>query len=113
PAWRDQGGLETPLGPLPLSHDFGDTEQGVACIRPEQLTTETQEWSLGTATVIDSAFFGAHYRCHLRSDRAPNLTLVAYLPPNAEPKAGSSLPLYADPADVSLFTTPDTQEAIA
>ncbi|MFN2332698.1 MAG: ABC transporter ATP-binding protein [Halomonas sp.] len=25
PAWRDQGGLETPLGPLPLSHDFGDT----------------------------------------------------------------------------------------
>lgn len=120
PVWREQRALVTPLGTLPIS-ELPDAAASawVACIRPEQLSTAPQGWPLGTATVIDSAFFGTHYRCHLRSDQATDVRLMAYLPPNAHPKAGSQLSLYADPADICVFaqeapTTRDVnQEATA
>lgn len=112
PAWREQAGLQTVLGTLPGHDSASNATQWMACIRPEQLTSEAQEWSLGTATIKDSAFFGSHYRCHLRSDKAPELTLVAYLPPSAAPQPGTTLPIYADPADISLFATEESKEAV-
>ena len=120
PVRREQRALVTPLGTLPIS-DLPDATSSswMACIRPEQLSTAPQGWPLGTATVIDSAFFGAHYRCRLRSDQATDVALMAYLPPNAHPQAGSQLSLYVDPADICVFaqdapiTRNVTQEATA
>jgi spermidine/putrescine transport system ATP-binding protein len=103
PARRENDGLTTPLGPLPMAAPSGRTDQWVACVRPEQLSDKAQEWSLGTATVMDSAFFGAYYRCHLRSDNNADVTLIAYLPPNAAPQAGSRVSLYATVEAINLF----------
>ncbi|SDN11787.1 ABC transporter ATP-binding protein [Vreelandella arcis] len=113
PAWREQNRLATLLGHPPIAPPDSDAEQWVACVRPEQLSSEPREWSLGTATVVNNAFFGAHYRCHLRSDKAPNLTFVAHFPPSHEPKVGESLALYVDPQHISLFADTHVKEAVA
>lgn len=110
---RTQGRLESELGNLPASPFLDNTTSLVACIRPEQLGVDAKDWSLGTFSVIDSAFSGTHYRCSLRSDQAPSLTLVAYLSPGIRPEVGSQLPIYANPADINLFATGTPEEISA
>ena len=93
--------IETPLGALPA----GDAPQGAVaiCLRPEQIGTKGEGWKMGRATIIDAAFFGTHFRVHLAPEAAPDLILVAHLPPNARPEVNATLTLTADPGDLSIF----------
>jgi len=102
PARDGPRGLETALGPL-AAPEPRPPGQKVVCLRPEQLRQGTEGWSLGPARVGDAAFFGTHYRCHMHPEAAPGLTLVAHLPPDRRPETGSSIPLCADPAALSIF----------
>ncbi len=102
PASRKGPVIETDLGPLPAP----DGTPGGAltlCLRPEQIGTDKGGWDMGAARIEDAAFFGTHFRCHLSPESAPGLSLIAHLPPNAKPEAGSTVTLSADPADLSIF----------
>ena len=102
PGTRNGDVIETPIGPLPAPED---APQGkvTLCLRPEQIGTGRGAWDMGQARIIDAAFFGTHFRCHLAPEAAPDLGLIAHLPPNARPEAGSTVTLSADPADLSIF----------
>ncbi|HEY9040371.1 MAG TPA: TOBE domain-containing protein [Roseovarius sp.] len=73
------------------------------CLRPEQIGMGKGGWDMGQARITDAAFFGTHFRCHLAPEAASELALIAHLPPNARPEAGSIVSLSADPADLSIF----------
>ncbi len=91
PARSDASGLDTPFGRLaPRPGRSGD---GVACIRPEALMLEGGAVDLGSAVVRDAAFFGSYVRVHLVPDAAPDLALVAHLPPGDVPAPGTALHL--------------------
>ncbi|MBS9405298.1 diguanylate cyclase [Halomonas sp. TRM85114] len=115
-AHTEEADLETLIKKLASIRNYDCPEdQGnsyMICLRPEQLHGDETGWELGMATVVDSAFFGTHLRCHLRSERCPDTLLVAHLPPSARPEPGMRLPLSADPADLSIFTQPAPAEAI-
>ena len=82
--------LETPLGPLPLPVRGLQT----LCIRPEAIGSDGPI-SLGPARLIESAFFGTHYRAHFAPLKAPSLHLVAHLPQGTEPQPGAVQELFA------------------
>ncbi|WP_290787018.1 TOBE domain-containing protein, partial [Halomonas sp.] len=73
------------------------------CLRPEQIRSGTDGWSLGSARVGDSAFFGTHFRCHLHCDDDAETTLIAHLPPEVQPRPGARLTLSVDPARLTIF----------
>nr|WP_232364006.1 TOBE domain-containing protein [Ciceribacter selenitireducens] len=71
------------------------------CIRPEHFRSAGEEGAtvaLGRARITDSAFFGAHHRCHLQPEGAPDTVITAHLPQTAEPRIGDMLDLTV-PAD--------------
>jgi spermidine/putrescine transport system ATP-binding protein len=90
--------IETPLGPIPLP---APADRVVLCLRPEALREGGGAWDLGPARLEDAAFLGTHWRAHLVPERAPDLRLVAHLPPGRPPEA--ILRLAAEPADLSVF----------
>jgi len=94
--------IETDLGPLtaPKGPPMGHI---TLCLRPEQIGTDKGTWNMGEARIIDAAFFGTHFRCHLAPKGAPDMALIAHLPPDARPEVGSVVSLSADPADLSIF----------
>ncbi|WP_442971039.1 ABC transporter ATP-binding protein [Roseovarius sp. D0-M9] len=94
--------IETALGTISAP---GGTPNGevALCLRPEQIGTAKGDWDMGPARIIDAAFFGTHFRCHLAPEAAPEMALIAHLPPGARPEAGSMVSLSADPADLSIF----------
>jgi spermidine/putrescine transport system ATP-binding protein len=94
--------IETALGQLPAPEGT-PTGALALCLRPEQIGTGKGGWDMGQARIIDAAFFGTHFRCHMAPVAAPDLALIAHLPPNARPEAGSIVTLSADPADLSIF----------
>ncbi len=100
PARPGPAGLETPLGPVPLAPPHG-AERLVLCLRPEAVRTAPGPWDLGPARVRGAAFLGTHWRVHCAPEAAPDLPLVAHLPPAAAP--AGVLRLSADPADLSAF----------
>ena len=102
PARAAAGRIETPLGAVPAAR-AGPEGALVACLRPEALGAGGG-WSLGPARVVDAAFQGTHYRAVLASEAAPDLALVAHLPPGAPP--AGTLALSADPAELTLFEAP-------
>lgn len=102
PATRKDATIETELGPLPTP-DNVPSGALTLCLRPEQIGTGSGGWKMGRARIEDAAFFGTHFRCHLSPEAAPELTLIAHMPPNARPEAGSTVALSADPADLSIF----------
>ena len=73
----------------------------VYCLRPEAVQTEGGGWDLGLARVEDASFLGTHWRIRLAPEAAPDLRLVAHLPPDAAPS--SVLRISVDPADLSVF----------
>lgn len=95
-------GLETPFGTL--SND-GEIKTGevVVCVRPESLGPKSGEFSIGPATVRDSAFFGTHFRIHVVPEAATDLTLVSHLPLDAQPQIGDRLELYAKSSDLKIY----------
>ena len=106
PARRTAAGVETPLGTVPAACAGRPSPVGgalVACLRPEALGAGGA-WDLGPAQVVDAAFQGTHYRAVLAPEAAPDLALVAHLPPGAPPSG--TLPLSADPVDLTLFEAP-------
>jgi spermidine/putrescine transport system ATP-binding protein len=101
PARRGPNGIETRLGRLPVALP-GDAARLVLCLRPEAVRTGGGVWDLGPARIEDAAFLGTHWRAHLAPEAAPELRLVAHLPPASAPSG--TLRLSADPADLSVFT---------
>ncbi len=90
PSTATAGGIDTPLGPLPIA---GHGHQ-ILCLRPENIGL-TGEIALGPARLIEAAFFGSHHRAHFAPLAAPDLRLIAHLPPNTAPEPGSTHILYA------------------
>ncbi len=102
PGTRKGPMIETAVGPLPAP-DGTPTGALTLCLRPEQIGIGKGGWDMGQARITDAAFFGTHFRCHLAPEAAPDLALIAHLPPNARPEVGSVVTLTADPADLSIF----------
>ena len=89
------GGLTTALGPLALhSPTLGAVS---LCIRPESLGL-SGDVELGPARLVASAFFGTHHRCQFTPDGAPELSLIAHLPPSDKPQIGGIYRLFASGA---------------
>lgn len=93
--------VETPLGPLPVNAPF--LGSATLCLRPEAISTHKAAITLGSARVRDAAFFGTHIRAHLVPDVAPNLVLIAHLPPGEMPAAGAMLTLSVSADTISVF----------
>lgn len=101
PARAGGNGVETPFGPV----DITPPAEGslVLCLRPEAVKHSNGTVLIGPATVRDAAFFGTHCRVHVVPQAAPDLTIVAHLPPDRVPAAGETLALTADIDAISLF----------
>ncbi|MGI9421407.1 MAG: ABC transporter ATP-binding protein [Geminicoccaceae bacterium] len=99
----DPQGLATPFGRIPNDHVPSDHAPSdhvyegpvVIGLRPEAFSERENgpTMSLGRARVIDTAFFGTHYRCHLKPETLPDMTLIAHLPENAQPRPGDTINL--------------------
>ena len=105
----DAGGIDTPFGRIALVPPAPGAL--VLCLRPEAIRAGAQAGAaaldIGRAEVLDAAFFGTHCRAHLRPAAAPDLTLVAHLPPDALPCAGAQLTLSAALGDLRVFSKED------
>lgn len=101
PARAIGGAVDTPFGQVALAPP-SDGEL-VLCLRPEAIRQGSGALTIGRAEVLDVAFFGTHCRAHLRPEAAPDLTLVAHLPPSLLPEAGTCLTLSAESDDLKLF----------
>ena len=95
--------VETPLGRLPGAAHGPVT----VCLRPEAIRTDDGGVPLGLARVRDAAFFGTHHRAHLIPEAAPDLVLIAHLPPGAAPRGGDVLSLSADAHALIAFPRED------
>jgi spermidine/putrescine transport system ATP-binding protein len=105
PARATAAGVETPFGTLPLSAPRPG--KAMLCLRPEAIGTGGGSLRIGSATVRDAAFFGTHTRAHVVPEAAPDLVLVAHLPPAHLPAPGETLMLTADADTVSVFAVED------
>lgn len=94
--------VETALGSaiIPITAFTGDMpspEQKInLCIRPEHFRSVGEEGAmvaLGHARITDSAFFGAHHRCHLQPQGHSEIVITAHLPQTAHPQPGDELEL--------------------
>lgn len=101
PARASGTGVETPFGPV----DITPPAEGalVLCLRPEAVKHANGTVLIGPATVRDAAFFGTHCRVHVVPQAAPDLTIVAHLPPDRVPAAGETLALTAEIDAISVF----------
>jgi spermidine/putrescine transport system ATP-binding protein len=101
--------VETVFGPMQLSiNSFTAGTPNVGdeitlCIRPEQLrpiSDNIERATLCRAEVVDGAFFGTHFRCHLKPESAPELILVAHMPQSTQLKEGDTIDVLVNPADI-------------
>ncbi|KQB96049.1 spermidine/putrescine ABC transporter ATP-binding protein [Loktanella sp. 1ANDIMAR09] len=103
PVQVTEHGVETPFGrlQLPAAPKCGP---GTLCLRPEAIGTTGAQITLGPARVRDAAFFGTHIRAHLVPDAAPDLVLIAHLPPVDMPAPGDVLVISAGADTISIFS---------
>jgi spermidine/putrescine transport system ATP-binding protein len=101
PAQVTRQGVETPFGVLPVP--VAVQGPAILCLRPEAIGTNDAEITLGRARVRDVAFFGTHIRAHLVPDVAPDLVLIAHLPPGQMPSVDTMLSLSAGSDTISVF----------
>lgn len=105
----EQYGIETAYGATRLSKqcftagapNVGD--ETTLCIRPEQFrpaSDDKNRITLCQAEVIDGAFFGTHFRCHVKSANAPDQTLIAHMPQSLQLNKGDNIDLLVDPSDI-------------
>ena len=101
--------VETVFGPihLPINSFTAGTpyvgDETTLCIRPEQLrpiSDNIERATLCRAQVVDGAFFGTHFRCHLKPENAPELILVAHMPQSTQLKSGDTIEVLVNPADI-------------
>lgn len=102
PAQVGPQGAQTALTNLPAA----DLPPGAAtvCIRPEAVRQDGTGIALGDATIRDATFFGTYTRAHVTPVTAPDMVLVAHLPPTSLPEAGAVLHLSVLPEDIRIFT---------
>ncbi len=93
PARAVAGGIDTPLGVLPVPAVGAGPH--LLCLRPENIGL-TGPLPLGAARLVDTAFFGTHHRCHFMPLAAPDLRLVAHLPASAQPEPGAEVALFGN-----------------
>ncbi len=110
PARSTADGLDTPFGMLPV--EARPPGPGVLCIRPEVLG-QGGDVALGTARIVDASFFGSYVRAHLALKDAPDIKLVAHLPPTGIPAPGTDIALSAARDALTFFpaAVPSPQEA--
>ena len=101
PARVTGSGVETPFGTMAITPPAA--KDIVLCLRPEAIRLGEGALAIGPARVRDAAFFGTHCRAHLVPEAAPDLTLVAHLPPDSVPSEGTVLTLAADTDAISAF----------
>ncbi len=101
PAKVDAGIARTALGALPA--DGVPKGAAIVCMRPEALRRDGSGVPLGAATVRDATFFGTHVRAHVIPAAAPDMVLVAHLPPSDPPEIGAVLQLSVLPEQVRIF----------
>ncbi|MGH6946082.1 MAG: ABC transporter ATP-binding protein, partial [Kiloniellales bacterium] len=85
------------LGSLTPSRDLAVK----LCIRPEHLKPGQESdglVDLGPGRIVEEAFFGTHYRCHLKLESQPQRLFTAHLPQSAGLSIGDSVMLRFDPA---------------
>ncbi|MDZ7874634.1 MAG: ABC transporter ATP-binding protein [Rhizobium sp.] len=99
---KGEAQVETALGSaiIPITAFTGDTPSPdrkiTLCIRPEHFRSAGEEGAmvaLGHARITDSAFFGAHHRCHLQPHGNSEIVITAHLPQTAHPQPGDELEL--------------------
>ncbi|KAA2314284.1 ABC transporter ATP-binding protein [Pseudooceanicola sediminis] len=81
----------------------------VLTLRPEAIRigqASVDRLHIGPARVRDAAFFGTHVRAHLVPQAAPDMVLVAHLPPDHLPGPDDVLDLVAETGDLGLFAEP-------
>ena len=105
PATATATATQTPFGVLPVG--LPQPGPAVACVRPEALTDGPGTVRIGPARVRDVAFFGTHTRVHVMPEAAPDLVLVAHLPPRAMPVPGDTLTLAAEPDAFRIYPAGD------
>jgi spermidine/putrescine transport system ATP-binding protein len=88
----------TPLGPLVRG-------EGILVIRPESVVIGEGAVPLGQARLVDAAFLGTHVRAVFAPLAAPDLRLIARLPPDAALTPGLVVRLSA--ADYALMGSSD------
>lgn len=106
----DTAELETPAGSLwlPCAKFAGGNpaigDRVTLAIRPEHFCVSGDPLAapLGDADVTASAFFGTHYRCHLKS-ASGNISLIAHMPQSAQVTAGQRIALAVDPAGIAVL----------
>ena len=101
PAEVEASVAHTALATLPVA----TLPQGAAtvCIRPEEIRQDGEGLALGQATVREATFFGTFTRAHVTPVSAPEMVLVAHLPPTDLPKPGAVLHLSVLPEDIRVF----------
>jgi len=102
--------VQTPIGAVALpAANFtvsapGTGQSVVLCVRPEHFRAageaEGPVAALGEARVTGNAFFGTHYRCHLKPAGAPDLTVVVHMPQSVAVTDGQIVPLAVNLADI-------------
>ncbi len=104
PARATPEGVETAFGRVPGALRPGPA---VLCLRPEAIGQGDGPIRIGPARVRDVAFFGTHCRAHLVPEAAPDLVLVAHLPPGRLPPPGETLMLSAETETACIFPVED------
>lgn len=101
--------VATAMGPVTLPQSAfttGTPDSGdpvTILIRPEQFRaspTIADQLQLGAARIVDGAFFGTHYRCHVVPSASPDLRFVAHLPQTADLAGHAEIVLMADRSGV-------------
>lgn len=110
PARRTGTGISTPIGTIP-SAGSPDADALIVCLRPEALRTDSGSWSLGPCRIRSAAFFGTHCRAQLKPELAPDLTLVAHLPPETRPEPDTIINFFANVENISIFADPGDRGA--
>jgi spermidine/putrescine transport system ATP-binding protein len=102
PARAAGAGVETPLGLLPVE---GPRPDGALLLglRPEHLGPAVRGPEIGAAEVLETTFQGSRRRARVRPEAAPELSLLAHLPLEAEAAPGSRVTLRADLAHAALI----------
>jgi spermidine/putrescine transport system ATP-binding protein len=102
PARATGDAVDTPFGRLPSVLPAGPA---TLCLRPEAMRPAMTPGDLriGPVRVRSAAFFGTHARVHVVPDAAPDLVLVAHLPPDRLPAPGEVIDLSADATSVCIF----------
>nr|WP_257883768.1 TOBE domain-containing protein [Roseobacter insulae] len=102
PARVSSDGAQTLLATVPAANL--PSGEATLCIRPEALRQDGSGIALGEATVRDATFFGTHTRAHVIPVAAPDMVLVAHLPPTRLPETGAVIQLSVLPDDIRMFT---------